>query len=204
MAYEQAIATVLLFGNWGKMWCIELIEYWEKWPREPIYLLSHYQLSCDQRDKFAYSKLMYIYRYIPQLLDSWAFQQNFGSDGSERQPKRLRIIQWCSAKTRGSAQKGVTGSHLTIGDRVWRNVAVVKQERTRKLSSIWHRPHTIIDRVGAVNYGIQLIGSPKTLVVSLVVHRKRLKLCYRQLTNDFNLKTYDIHVCWCCCEPNVN
>ena len=34
--------------------------------------------------------------------------------------------------------------------------------------------YTIIDRVGVVNYWIQLIGSPKTLVV----HRNRLKLCY--------------------------
>ena len=60
---------------------------------------------------------------------------------------------------------------------VWLNVPAVKQGRTRKLSSILCRPYTIIDRVGVINYSIQLIvGSPKTLVV----HRKRLKLCYRE------------------------
>ena len=39
---------------------------------------------------------------------------------------------------------------------------------------MWRGSYTIIDRVGAVTYRIQLIGSPKTLVV----HRNRLKLCY--------------------------
>ena len=70
--------------------------------------------------------------------------------------------------------KGVAGSSLIIGDRVWLYIPAVKQGRTRKLASLWRGPYTIIDRVGAVNYRIQLIGSSKTLVV----HRNRLKLCY--------------------------
>ena len=41
-------------------------------------------------------------------------------------------------------------------------VSAVKQGRTRKLSSLWCGPYTIIDRVGTVTYWIQLIGSPKT------------------------------------------
>ena len=44
---------------------------------------------------------------------------------------------------------------------------------------LWHGPYTVIDRVGAVTYQIQLIGSPKTLVV----HRNRLKLCYGEPNN---------------------
>ena len=70
--------------------------------------------------------------------------------------------------------KGVAGSSHIIGDRVWLYIPSMKQERTRKLSSLWQGPYTIIDRVGAVNYCIQLIGSSKTLVV----HRNRLKLHY--------------------------
>jgi transposase InsO family protein len=70
--------------------------------------------------------------------------------------------------------KKSAGSNLTVGDRVWLYVPAVKQGRTRKLSSLWRGPYTVIDRVGAVTYRIQLIGSPKTLVV----HRNRLKLCY--------------------------
>ena len=61
-----------------------------------------------------------------------------------------------------------------VGDRVWLYVPAVKQGRTRKLSLLWSGPYTIIDRVGTVTYRIQLIGSPKTLVV----HKNRLKLCY--------------------------
>ena len=67
-----------------------------------------------------------------------------------------------------------SGSHLTVGDRVWLYVPAVKQGRRRKLSSLWRGPCTVIDRVGAAIYRVQLMGSPK----ALVVHRNRLKLCY--------------------------
>lgn len=70
--------------------------------------------------------------------------------------------------------KAVKGSILTIGDRVWLYIPAVKPGRTRKLSSLWRGPYTIIDRVGDLDYHIQLIGSSKTLIV----HRNRLKLCY--------------------------
>ena len=42
------------------------------------------------------------------------------------------------------------GSNLAVGDSVWLYVPAVKQERTRKLSSLWRGPYTVIDRVGAV------------------------------------------------------
>ena len=57
---------------------------------------------------------------------------------------------------------------------MWLYISAVKPGRTRKLSSLWRGPYTIIDRVGDLDYHIQLIGSSKTLIV----HRNRLKLCY--------------------------
>ena len=77
-------------------------------------------------------------------------------------------------KNKSKYDEKVAGSNLTVGDRLWLHVPAVKQGRTRKLSSLWRGPYTVIDRVGAVTYWIQLIGSPKTLVVN----RNRLKLCY--------------------------
>ena len=60
------------------------------------------------------------------------------------------------------------------GDRVWLYVPAVKQGRSRKLSSLWRGPYTVIDKTSSVNYRIQLIGTSQ----SLVVHHNRLKLCY--------------------------
>ena len=58
-------------------------------------------------------------------------------------------------RNKSKYDKKVTGSNLTVGDRVWVYVPAVKQERTRKLSSLWCGPYTIIDRVGVVTYQIQ-------------------------------------------------
>ena len=63
---------------------------------------------------------------------------------------------------------------LKIRDRVWLFVPAVKTGRTKKLSSLWRGPYTILDKTSPVNYCIQLIGTTRTLVV----HRNRLKLCY--------------------------
>ena len=62
------------------------------------------------------------------------------------------------------------GTELKVGDRVWLYVPAVKSGRTKKLSSLWRGPYTVLDRTSPVNYRIQLIGS----VVSVVVHRNRL------------------------------
>ena len=59
------------------------------------------------------------------------------------------------------------------GELVWLFVPAVKTGRTRKLASLWRGPYTVLDKVSAVTYRIQLIGSCKTLVV----HQNRLKLC---------------------------
>ena len=52
--------------------------------------------------------------------------------------------------------------------------------QTKKLASLWRGPYTVIDKLNAVNYRIQLIGRNKTLVV----HHNRLKLCKSNPTED--------------------
>ena len=66
------------------------------------------------------------------------------------------------------------GKNFSVGDRVWLYVPAIKQGRTKKLSSLWRGPYTILDKIGSVTYRVQLIGSAKTLVV----HKNRLKICY--------------------------
>ena len=78
------------------------------------------------------------------------------------------------AQNKDRHDQAVAGDQLAVGDRVWLYIPAVKQGQTKKLSSLWRGPYTIIDRVGSVTYRIQLIGTAKTLVV----HRNRLKLCY--------------------------
>ena len=86
---------------------------------------------------------------------------------------RLKLNQ-VHQRNKAKYDEKVAGSNLAIGDRVWLYVPAVKQGRTKKLSSLWRGPYTVIDRVGTVTYQVQLIGSSKTLVV----HQNRLKLCY--------------------------
>lgn len=62
-----------------------------------------------------------------------------------------------------------------VGDQVWLNVPVVKPGRTRKFTSQWRGPYTVMDRVSASNYRIRLIGSSAK---DIVVHHNWLKLCY--------------------------
>ena len=66
------------------------------------------------------------------------------------------------------------GIDFKIGDRVWLFNPAIKTARTKKLSSLWRGPYTVIDRLSSVNYKIQLIGTTKTQIV----HRNRLKICY--------------------------
>ena len=71
------------------------------------------------------------------------------------------------------------GNNFSVGDRVWLYVPAIKQDRTKKLSSLWRGPYTILDEIGSVTYRVQLIGSGKTLVV----HRNRSKICYGEPMN---------------------
>ena len=65
-------------------------------------------------------------------------------------------------------------SEFQCGDRVWLYIPAVKQGRSKKFSSLWRGPYTVIDKTNSVNYWIQLIGISR----SLVIHYNRLKLCY--------------------------
>ena len=53
-------------------------------------------------------------------------------------------------------------------------VPAIKSGLSRKLSSLWRGPYTVLDKVTNVNYKIQLIGSTKCQIV----HANRLKLYY--------------------------
>ena len=43
------------------------------------------------------------------------------------------------------------------------------------MSSLWRGPYTVIDKLSALNYHIQLLGVPNK---TLVVHHNRLKHCF--------------------------
>ena len=62
-----------------------------------------------------------------------------------------------------------TGSRFSVGDLVWLHVPAIKQGRTKKFSSLWQGPYTVIDKTSDVNYKIQLVGANKVLIV----HRNR-------------------------------
>ena len=52
---------------------------------------------------------------------------------------------------------------------------VVKPGTTKKFTSQWRGPYTVLDRVNRVNYRIKLVGSSAK---PQVIHHNRLKLCY--------------------------
>ena len=70
--------------------------------------------------------------------------------------------------------KDNTAVQFCVGDRVWLYTPVVSKGKTKKFTSFWKGPYTIVDKPGEINYKIQLIGGTQTFVV----HRNRLKLCY--------------------------
>ena len=70
--------------------------------------------------------------------------------------------------------KKVAGKNFTIGDRVWLYIPVTREGRTKKFTTFWRGPYTVVDKIGTYNYRVQLIGTTRTLIV----HRNRLKLCY--------------------------
>ena len=70
--------------------------------------------------------------------------------------------------------KDNTAVQFCVGDRVWLYTPVVSKGKTKKFTSFWKGPYTIVDKPGKVDYKIQLIGGTQTIIV----HRNRLKLCY--------------------------
>ena len=74
-----------------------------------------------------------------------------------------------------SGDKSSTGeSQFQVGDIVWLYIPAVKSGLSRKLSSLWRGPYTVLDKATTVNYKIQLIGGTKCQIV----HGNRLKRCY--------------------------
>ena len=67
-----------------------------------------------------------------------------------------------------------TAAELQVGNVVWLYTPVVCKGNTNKFS-FWKGPYTIVDKVGPVNYKLQLVGGTRSLVV---VHQNRIKLCY--------------------------
>ena len=84
--------------------------------------------------------------------------------------QRNREAHWKQKKV---SDKRVVEETLHVGDRVWLFVPAVKSGTTKKLSSLWRGPYTILDKLSAVNYRIQLTGGDQ----KQVVHKNRLKLC---------------------------
>ena len=58
-----------------------------------------------------------------------------------------------------------SGSRFSVGDLAWLYVPAIKQGRTKKFSSLWQRPYTVIDKTSDVNYKIQLPYSGKLRVI---------------------------------------
>ena len=76
-------------------------------------------------------------------------------------------------KQKREADKKTVEESFHVGDRVWLYVPAVKQGQCKKLFSLWRGLYTIIDKVSAVNFRIQLIGRQQ----KRTVHKNRLKLC---------------------------
>ena len=94
-----------------------------------------------------------------------------------------RSVRWCETETEWSTSKELIKiwreSHWQQPHCRGQNLALCPCYETRKNKEtvfIVEGPLHHNDRVGAVTYRIQLIESPKTLVV----HRNRLKLCYSE------------------------
>ena len=104
----------------------------------------------------------------PQFVQA-AHQQIKATQAIVRENLQSQHLRWKSLHDHhGIAEE------LQVGDRVWLYNPRVPQGRPKKLISKWKGPYTVIDKPGAVNYKVQLIGGRQTFVV----HRNRLKLCY--------------------------
>ena len=57
---------------------------------------------------------------------------------------------------------------------MWYSVPAIKQGRTKKLTSLRHDTYTILDKIGKVNYRMQLTGYAKTQVLA--------EICYTEPT----------------------
>ena len=77
------------------------------------------------------------------------------------------------AKQKQLADKEACVPKFHVGNRVWLFVLTVKRGQTKKFISPGRGPYTILNKVSAVNYRIQLIGGQQMKTI----HTNRLKLC---------------------------
>ena len=80
------------------------------------------------------------------------------------------------------------GEPFQVGDRVWLYTPVVPKSNTKKFTSFWKGPYTVVDKPGDVTYKIQLIGGTQTFVV----HRNQLKPCHTPPAFDVNRKAHPV------------
>ena len=65
---------------------------------------------------------------------------------------------------------------------------MVPKGNTKKFTSFWKGPYTVVDKPGDVTYKIQLIGGTQTFVV----YRNRLKPCHTPPAFDVNRKAHPV------------
>ena len=156
------------------------------WDRELQKVLFAYRVSINEST--GYTPFLATFGRSPQLPVDVMFQTEDSSNNVNLPQFVKRVqssIRRCTDRIRhnlvASRKKGqrgrVVGENLEIGDRVYLYVPAVQKGKTRKLASLWRGPYTVIDRLGPVNYRIQLIGNRNKVSV---VHRNRLKVCYER------------------------
>ena len=87
----------------------------------------------------------------------------------------LQRLNEAHRRQKQAKDQTTSGEAFQVGDHVWLFVRAIKKGQTKKFTSLWRGPYTIIDKVGPVNYHVQLIGG----IQKRIVHRNRLKLCLR-------------------------
>ena len=130
-------------------------------PRLPIEVMFGQQLSRETPTN------------VPEFIREVRKSVRVACDKIRRNLKKNRQI-------RREAQRVNTGEPINIGDRVYLFVPAVKSGRTKKLSSLWRGPYTVVDKTSPVNYLIQLVGGTS----KSIVHRNRLKLCFEKPRTD--------------------
>ena len=90
----------------------------------------------------------------------------------------LQHLQQAHQIQKQVADASSVGEAFRVGDRVWLYVPKVKQGQSKKFTSLWRGPYTVISKTSPINYRIQLIGGNQ----ETTVHRNQLKLCHTDPT----------------------
>ena len=103
-----------------------------------------------------------------------AFVQDVHSKSKRAFEQTRDKLSTCQERRKETHDRDSRGAQFKVGDRVWLYVPAIKPGKTKKLSSLWRGPYTVLDKTSPVNYSIQLIG----VTTAVTVHRNRLKPCY--------------------------